>query len=793
MEPLHTRRPAKTAAAFSVLAGAAFVLTLAAFTVVRFPREVALYRSRGEAPAGTAFEGAFEIHRTGPDSNVWRLEIELVAEAAASGSFSVALNGAPLGPLASGTEKIAIEIPGSILRNGSNTLRVEAPFDFACPRFRIVNVTAYAVGFVAADVFPKTNAYPGLPDWPATAIGWALVAVLGAAVGVLDFLSGRRREGTRGVLRVLRGSRFLIPVLFLAVAATPLVSRYSIRLGLRSVLAQAWIFLALAFAPNLASLAATASRRIARLIRALAPDVHRAAARIPILRTWERALSTVLIAAYILIGLALPGPNQIRGDGVEYYAMTASLARFGTPYITPASAAYASGLIGRLPWAAPDEALYDWLKRAVGPLVRNGNELDPTHFWFYSFLAAVFFWPLRLLGLNPSGAFVLLHIALLILAFAVVRRKLGPTASACMLLLVFGSPLPWFITRPQVELFTALLGIIAFACLVAEDYLSAALAFAAAAAQNPPFAVLAGLAFLFGWARKKRTILTRSTFPLWAAAGLLSLLNPAYYFLRHGVLNPIVASGAARFGSDPYTGKKMFSILFDPDLGLFPDWPLALALLIALVVLAAKKKSGLKAPVWLFLGLSSLILLRSQASTQNFNHGGTYHITRYALWYAPVFFLALWRLFAALKENRPAFRRTVMTATAALCLVQGWDYRPTQPETYLEQTHLSRFLYDRFPGFFDPHPEVFVERQTGMEEFPPYGVWAVSNRSGNKILVLRGRLYYKSEEELPPVPYDLELDPVLVYKEALRRTGENREIGYFYINGMGAALRRRGR
>jgi hypothetical protein len=793
MEPLHTRRPAGTAAAFSVLAGAAFVLILAAFTVARFPREVALYRSRGEAPPGRVFECALEVHRTGPTSNLWRLEIELAVEAEAAGSYSLALNGAPLSPLASGTEKIAIEIPGSLLRDGSNTLRVEAPFDFACPRFRIVNVTAYAVGFVAADVFPKTNAYPGLPDWPATAIGWALVAVLGAAVGVLDFLSGRRREGTRGVLRVLRGSRLLIPVLFLAVAATPLVSRYSIRLGLRSVLAQAWIFLALAFAPDLVSSAGAAGRRIARLIRALAPDVHRAAARIPILRTWERALSTVLIAAYILIGLALPGPNQIRGDGVEYYAMTASLARFGTPYITPASAAYASGLIGRLPWMAPDEALYDWVKRTLGPLARNGTELDPTHFWFYSLLAAVFFWPLRLLGFNPAGAFVLLHIALLVLAFAVVRRKLGPTASACMLLLVFGSPLPWFITRPQVEIFTALLGIIAFACLIAEDYLPAAFAFAAAATQNPPFAVLAGLAFLFGWARKKRAILNWRTFPLWTAAGLLSLSNPAYYFLRYRILNPIVAAGAAKLGSDPYTGKKMISILFDPDIGLFPDWPLALVLLVALVILAARKKAGLKSPVWLFLGLFSLILLRSQASTQNINHGGTYHITRYALWYAPVFFLALWKLFAALKASKPLLRRTVMISAAALCLIQGWDYRPTRPETYLEQTRLSEFLYDRLPGLFDPHPEIFMERQTGMEESPPYGVWAVSNKSGNKILVMRDRLHYATEEGLPPVPYDLALDPVLVYKEALRRTGENREIGYFYINGMGAALRRRGR
>jgi hypothetical protein len=55
---------------------------------------------------------------------------------------------------------------------------------------------------------------------------------------------------------------------------------------------------------------------------------------------------------------------------------------------------------------------------------------------------------------------------------------------------------------------------------------------------------------------------------------------------------------------------------------------------------------------------------------------------------------------------------------------------------------------------------------------------------------MRGRLFYQSEAELPPVPYDLDLDPVLVYKEALRRAGDDRSIGYFYINGMSDKLRR---
>ena len=777
---------AAAAAVVACAAAAAFVAVLAASAFVRFPREVALYKAR-PGLSSTAFRRDFEMKR-GPVGNLWTVEIELGGDLKPGQDVILSLNENPVAALKAAAGARRLEFPGSLLRNGTNSLRLDSSLPFFCPKFRVINVTGYASGLVSAVAFPKTNAYPGMPDWPASPAAWALAILLGAGLAALDFLSGRRPERARGALRVLRGARYAIPAAFLAVAAAPLVSRYKVLLSLRTVLLMVWIYLALAFAREMQTVLGRAAAVLFVAGQAAAITAWRAVARVPFLQTWDCALSAALLGAFVLIGLVLPGPNRIGGDGIEYYAMSVSLARFATPYITPESAAYTSKLVGQLPWA-PDEPLYDWLKRVLNPLVRNGRELDATHFWFYSLLAAVFFWPLRLIGLGPACAFVLLHIALMFLAFFTVRRKLGPLAGICLMLIVFGSPLPWFITRPQVELFTALLGIIGVACFVAESYLPAAFAFAAAATQNPPFAILAGLVFVLGFARRKWGLLKR-TFPLWAAAGILSLVNPAYYYLRHGVLNPIVAAGAAKIGPDIYTGKKMLSIFFDPDIGLFPNWPLALALLAVLIVLAFKKRAGLKAPVWVFLGLSTLILLWSQASTQNFNHGGTYHITRYALWYTPVFFLALWRLFAAFPAGKAALRRAVIAGAAILCLIQGYHYRPTRPETYLEQTPLSQFLYDHLPGLFNPHPEVFLERQTGMEEYPPYGVWAVSNRSGSKILVLRGRLFYDREEALPPVPFDLDLDPVLVYKEALRRAGDDRSIGYFYINGMADRLRR---
>lgn len=779
--------PRVIAGVVSGLVGAIFAVLLAAFTCVRFPREVVLYSSRPAAPANV-FHHDFEA-APGPAGNLWTLEIELAGDLKPDQAFTLALNDVSLAAFTADRRIRKFEFPGSILLDGRNVLRVESDLPWTCPRFRIVNVSGYSSGLVAAVVFPKTNSYPGVPGWPASTKAWAFVILAAGAAAVLDFLSSRKPRRRPTVFKILRGARFAVLVLGLIPPILPLLSRYRALVERRSVLVLIVIYLGLAYSQEVWTFLARASRVLGRLGAALAAAVRPVSTKVPFLRTWDRALSSALLGVLGFMALIAPGPAHIiRGDGVEYYAMATSLARFQTPYLTPESCAYTERLLGPLSWA-PDKTLYDWIKQVLSPMVKNGRELDPVHFWFYSLLAAGFFWPLRLLGVSPVYCFLLLHIVLLIMAFAVVRKKLGRLAGVSLLLLIFGSPLLWFITRPQIEFFTAMLAVIGIAFLVAEDFLPSAFAFVLVSTQNPPFALLAGLVFVFGFARKKWATL-RTSFPLWAGAGLLTLLNPAYYYLRYGVLSPLVAGGAAQFGPDPYAGKKMFSIVFDPDIGLFPNWPLALVLLVVLVVLAIRKKAGLGARVWIYLGLSSLLLLWSQARTTNFNHGGTYHITRYAVWYAPVFFLALWRILASLPAGRKGTRRTFIITAAVLCLFQGLDYLPTKPETYVEQTRLSRYIYDRIPGLFDPVPEVFVERQIGNEEKPPWGVWAVSTPSGNKILIWEDRLVYMSEDVLPPIPTAPDLDPVLVYKEAVRRSGGEREEIAFYINGMGAAFRK---
>ena len=91
------------------------------------------------------------------------------------------------------------------------------------------------------------------------------------------------------------------------------------------------------------------------------------------------------------------------------------------------------------------------------PIRKNGTA-DESHFWLYSMLAAVFYWPLKLLGADVGLSFNCLHVVLLYVAVVLVHRRLGPAAACSLLILVVGSPVLWYANKAHTELFTVVLG-----------------------------------------------------------------------------------------------------------------------------------------------------------------------------------------------------------------------------------------------------------------------------------------------------------------------------------------------
>jgi hypothetical protein len=779
--------PSNTAAAIvSVGIAALFSMVLFFSSYLAFPRRIQTFKGDPEQET-TSVRKEFPAAPESPQ-NLWWLEIILHERPKTELRLDVRLNGTRIETRPLDGPKLVREFPASLLNEGTNVLEIVGDHGWTFKRLRIKNIYGYSSGAFSAVIAHQQNTYPEASFWPRSPFFVLILVIFFIAAAVFNAISEKRGYLQQPWLRRIKKARYWIPALFLAVLALPLVSPFRVWLGLPTVLALFLGFYALAFVFELGTFLRAAFVETKRALALFARRIGKAKHQAESLRKKRNLGPGILILGFAFFCLVYPGPGERKGDALEYYAMLVSWAEYFRPYVTEASCARMEKRLG-IDSPPGENAFFLDLKERFPALLKNGTEMDLPHFWFYSLAAAVFYWPLRLFSLDIGLSFMLLHVLLLVAAFAVIRRKLGDTAGLSLMAVVFLSPLIWFINKVHVEVFTVVLAVVGVALLAAEEFAPSAFAFALAATQNPPFAVLAGLVFGLGLTQKKWH-LWRNGFGFWLAAASLIVLQPAYYYLRLGIVNPVVATGAARIDQDVFSLKKMLCFIVDPDIGLLVNWPVALPIAAVFLYLVIRKRAALRGRVWVFLLFSIPILLWSQSRTMNLNHGGTYRISRYAIWFLYVFFLMIWQIGLWLRRTGSSTRRAWLGVTAAVGVMVIFSYWPTRPERYLDPTWASRLLYDRCPGIYDPMPEIFTERYRRWEENLPESVWAVSNPSGNKILVRRGRMMnIRSEGDLSPIETCPELNPVLVYKEARRRFAEARNKKYLYINGLGEKLR----
>ncbi len=770
----------------SLGAALVFLLALRHAIYFDFPRQVITFKDGANPSAAVRRE--FQAD-PGPPGNTWAVEMTFPERLERRRAFEVFLNGSAVGSASPAGRTLILEFAGLKLAGRLNVLEIRSDAAWTFRRLRVKNIYGYSSGFLAAVLFPRGNRYPESRRWPAgtpAALALALLFILAAAANAASEL--KTSSGSRGFV-FLEKIRYLITGLLLAAVALPVFSRFRVWFDGRSFLALAILFFVLAFVREWVALGK-------RLLRWLGPRAASFRARLakvlarvhPRLRSAD-AISGLLIAALAFVCLVRPGPVVRSGDSLEYVAMLVSWAEYGRPYVTSDSVETMEKRLGQTPGPG-ENAFFNGLKERFPSLLKNGTQMDLPHFWLYSLAAAFFYYPLRILSLNIGLAFMLLHLLIVAAGFLIVRRALGKSAALCLLLSVFFSPLIWSVNKVHAELFTVILACVGTALLAAEDWAGSALSFALASTQNPPFAILAGLAFLLGFNRRNWQVV-KGRWPFWVTAFVLAAAQPAYYLLRLGILNPVVSTGAAKMDRDVFSLRKMFSFIVDPDIGLFANWPVALLLLLLFAFQVARKKAGFRSATWVFLASSLPVLLWSQSRSLNLNHGGTYLISRYALWYLYIFFLILWQLGLSWQTSSAAARRAWFAAGAlagSFALIQFW---PARPEEYLRPTPVSQWLYSRWPGAYDPMPEIFTERYRRIEENLPEDVWAVSNPTGNKILVRRGRMEnVRRKGEVGPIPTCPELDEVRVFREAERRLAAAPKKRYLYINGMARELRR---
>lgn len=447
-------------------------------------------------------------------------------------------------------------------------------------------------------------------------------------------------------------------------------------------------------------------------------------------RLSERQRCLRIAFLYLFVGVLITAmlypvlcsfPKDRTGDGSEYYAMEMAVGLEHRPYVqTETWNAYERlRESGQIRGMQPADAL----KAAYQRLTINGGS-DFNHFWFYSAAAAVVGQAGQLVGLSHESHahFMLLHAMLisgLLLLCAYLHGWRGVLGAAAIL---FASPVLWYGNKVHTELFTVVLSTAALACALKQRWAYAGVLLSIVTTQNisfiaPAFAAC-GLALL-GHAKSRENRLSMPEVTALSFAPLFALLHPIYYFSRFGSFTPQLINGGAQV-SDLHVMSSL-RYLFDPDLGLLPNWPLGVFILAVGVHGLVFRRFPRPSPtVLIFTLVYVLAAMLAQAATTNVNSGGTFGPARYGLWYICLFYPIV-ALLRPMEETRGNLwiRRVTWAAIALGAFASARLAWPSKTESYLTPSPAARVLYGYLPWLWSPIEEVFYERNSGLGELPP--------------------------------------------------------------------------
>ena len=352
---------------------------------------------------------------------------------------------------------------------------------------------------------------------------------------------------------------------------------------------------------------------------------------------YEIFIIIVLIILFLPLLFLTP---RLVGDGGEYYALYFAWKDTFKPFMSDES------WLAFQYFATSNEVLmppnYAELLKKMFEVLNLGPTSDFNHFWFYSLLASLLHRFLEVLCINPSThlTFIFIHWMFICLPVILANRFFGLKGAIGVVILTLFSPMIWYVDKVHTEFFTYCLTLSAVIFFIHNHYLFSFLFLAIVSTQNISFGAVAAIPLAIDFCRRKEKTYSYLEVSLIFLGIFFILLHPLYYFFRYGVLTPQLFAGGAKVGAN---FKYLFIWLVDPDVGLLPNWPFGVFIIITILVITLKRTNisnvlYLDINWWIFLVGYLLISLFAQSSTENLNSGATPGSSRYALWYISLFF-----------------------------------------------------------------------------------------------------------------------------------------------------------
>jgi len=436
------------------------------------------------------------------------------------------------------------------------------------------------------------------------------------------------------------------------------------------------------------------------------------------------SLRSRCIAMAVLIGIVsfLISQSPVRrvGDGSEYMGMAFAISTGHSPALSPTE------------WNATRDFLDSFSAASVFPgSLRNQREYrnaahgqNFAHFWMYSALAAPGLAFARAIGLNANWGFVLVNVSLYLLAAWLALRRLG-LAGAWFLFL---SPVIWWLDKASTEAFTFSLLSIAFLLMEEAPWWSlVCLGFAAD--QNPPIALVIPFVVVAALLRDRSRLRDRRMWVGSVAGVMIALLHPIFYETQLGVITPQSITNV-RFEFPSLA--IVLAPITDLSMGLLVDFPLFIvALVVVLALILRHRKRDIVTPEIGVAVVAAVIFLVSFAQNTQVNSGGTPSLNRYDLWLIPLLIPVL--LVCYRQDPRRMFLWFLPIAVVS-SLLSIAAYQPAKPDSYVTPSRLASYVWAHYPGWDNPIPGVFYER----EEHTETPIRPVGTPTCSKILLVDG-------------------------------------------------------
>jgi len=426
-------------------------------------------------------------------------------------------------------------------------------------------------------------------------------------------------------------------------------------------------------------------------------------------------LISLILITFSLGFFYLSRPNvQLAGDIVEYYGITESLKNHFSFNLTNIDQQNLEKVLHPEYFLDPGYYIFG-----------KDNNKYPVHFVFYSILAT----PIRLIleftNQNPLLSLTFLNLSLILLILLALiwhERNKNPIL---LLTIFFSSPLIFFIPWPGPDIFYTLFLLISIYYFLNGKILISAIFATFASWHSQPLAIFS-VVFTFYYFLTHKHILDiynhkkiKLNFlkPFFVSILIAFVLFVPYIFnfFAFGVFTPWTLfdnwwNQLYGFGIQNISIKKLYEQFFDLNVGIF--WYSPLLFIFGMYQLI--KKTFIN-PKYLIL-LNTILISALFYHTNPAWHFGTsgYGPSRHIIFLIPILILLTYEFLQKFPLREKIKISLILIFSQAPILYLNGYFLPNFENT-LKHNHISRFVLNNYPHFYNPTPEIFIDRTLSQD------------------------------------------------------------------------------